>query len=215
MNYMFPRVATWLLSGLLLTGGTYLLISRSHAERARVIPAPVVDEPAGGETTEVAVLAGGCFWACRACSSTSAASPARCPAMPAANRARALRHVAAARPAMPRSVQVTFDPRRISYGRMLQIYFSVAHDPTQLDRQGPDRGTQYRSTIFPISPRQAEIAKAYIAQLGEAHAFDAPSSRRSSRTGRSIRPRRITRTTSRGTRPVRISPPTTCRSSRN
>ena len=71
------------------------------------------------------------------------------------------------------SVRITFDPRRISYGRILQIFFSVAHDPTELNRQGPDRGTQYRSTIFPADPGQAAIAKAYIAQLGAAHAFDA------------------------------------------
>ena len=71
------------------------------------------------------------------------------------------------------SVRVTFDPRQISYGRLLQIYFSVAHDPTQLNRQGPDTGTQYRSAIFPTSPEQAKIAKAYIAQLDAAHAFPA------------------------------------------
>jgi len=70
-------------------------------------------------------------------------------------------------------LRISFDPRRISYGRILQIYFSVAHDPTQLNRQGPDRGTQYRSAIFPANPQQTAIAKAYIAQLGEAHAFDA------------------------------------------
>ena len=63
------------------------------------------------------------------------------------------------------SVQITFDPRKISYGRILQIYFSVAHDPTQLNRQGPDTGTQYRSAIFPTSAEQARVAKAYIAQL--------------------------------------------------
>jgi peptide-methionine (S)-S-oxide reductase len=71
------------------------------------------------------------------------------------------------------SVQITFDPRQISYGRILQIYFSVAHDPTELNRQGPDEGTQYRSTIFPADAAQAKVAKAYIAQLNQAHAFDA------------------------------------------
>jgi peptide-methionine (S)-S-oxide reductase len=71
------------------------------------------------------------------------------------------------------SVRITFDPRRISYGRILQIYFSVAHDPTELNRQGPDIGTQYRSTIFPASAQQAAIARAYIAQLDKAHAFGA------------------------------------------
>ena len=71
------------------------------------------------------------------------------------------------------SVQVTFDPRQISYGRLLQIYFSVAHDPTELNRQGPDTGTQYRSAIFPMNAEQARVAKAYIAQLGQAHVFNA------------------------------------------
>ncbi len=69
------------------------------------------------------------------------------------------------------SVQVTYDPRQISYGRLLQIFFSVAHDPTELNRQGPDTGTQYRSAIFPVSAEQADVAKAYIAQLDQAHAF--------------------------------------------
>ena len=69
------------------------------------------------------------------------------------------------------SVQVTFDPKKISYGKILQIYFSVAHDPTQLNRQGPDRGTQYRSAIFPTNEKQAEVAKAYIAQLDQAKMF--------------------------------------------
>jgi peptide-methionine (S)-S-oxide reductase len=71
------------------------------------------------------------------------------------------------------SVRITFDPRKISYGRLLQIYFSVAHDPTQLNRQGPDVGTQYRSAIFPNNPEQARVAKAYIAQLNQARVYDA------------------------------------------
>ena len=71
------------------------------------------------------------------------------------------------------SVQVTYDPRRISYARILQIYFSVAHDPTQLNRQGPDTGTQYRSAVFPVNDAQARIAKAYIAQLGDAKVYGA------------------------------------------
>jgi peptide-methionine (S)-S-oxide reductase len=69
------------------------------------------------------------------------------------------------------SVQVTFDPRQISYGQLLRIFFSVAHDPTELNRQGPDSGTQYRSAIFPATAEQAEVAKAYIAQVDQAHAF--------------------------------------------
>jgi peptide-methionine (S)-S-oxide reductase len=68
-------------------------------------------------------------------------------------------------------VQVTFDPRVISYGRLLQVFFSVAHDPTQLNRQGPDVGPQYRSAIFPNSPGQSAVAKAYIQQLTQARVF--------------------------------------------
>ncbi len=70
------------------------------------------------------------------------------------------------------SVRITYDPRKISYDRLLQIYFSVAHDPTQLDRQGPDVGTQCRSAIFPPTADQARIAETYIAQLDQAKAFD-------------------------------------------
>jgi peptide-methionine (S)-S-oxide reductase len=72
------------------------------------------------------------------------------------------------------SVSITFDPRRISYGHLLQIYFSVAHDPTQLNRQGPDHGTQYRSAIFPVSTEQERVAKAYIVELDQAKTFASP-----------------------------------------
>jgi peptide-methionine (S)-S-oxide reductase len=72
------------------------------------------------------------------------------------------------------SVQITYDPRKITYARLLQVYFSVAHDPTELNRQGPDQGTQYRSAIFPTNDEQARVAKAYIAQLNSAHAFQGP-----------------------------------------
>ena len=70
-------------------------------------------------------------------------------------------------------VQITYDPSEVTYGRLLQIFFSVVHDPTQLNRQGPDIGTHYRSAIFPRSAEQAEVAKAYIAQLNQAGIFDA------------------------------------------
>jgi peptide-methionine (S)-S-oxide reductase len=72
------------------------------------------------------------------------------------------------------AVKVTFDPRRIDYGRLLQVYFSVAHDPTQLNHQGPDIGTQYRSAIFPMNTEQARVAEAYIAQLNRARVFPSP-----------------------------------------
>jgi peptide-methionine (S)-S-oxide reductase len=71
------------------------------------------------------------------------------------------------------SIKIVYDPKIITYGRLLQIYFSVAHDPTQLNRQGPDRGTQYRSAIFPQTDEQAKLAKEYISQLNRAHVYDA------------------------------------------
>ncbi|REN20254.1 peptide-methionine (S)-S-oxide reductase, partial [Mycobacterium tuberculosis] len=72
------------------------------------------------------------------------------------------------------SVRITYDPQQISYGKLLQIYFSVAHDPTELNRQGPDTGTQYRSTVFAENAEQARIANAYIAQLNQAKTFGKP-----------------------------------------
>jgi peptide-methionine (S)-S-oxide reductase len=72
------------------------------------------------------------------------------------------------------SVQVTYDPTKVSYGRLLQVFFSVAHNPTELNRQGPDSGTQYRSAIFPQNPTQEKVAQAYITQLSQAKAFSAP-----------------------------------------
>jgi len=72
------------------------------------------------------------------------------------------------------SVRVTFDPARVSYGRLLQIFFSVALDPTQVDGQGPDRGTQYRSELFVTTPQQEQVARAYLAQLQAAHVFSRP-----------------------------------------
>ena len=72
------------------------------------------------------------------------------------------------------SVQVTFDPAQVTYGQLLQVYFSVIHDPTQLDRQGPDSGPQYRSAVFPLNDTQRRVAQSYIAQLDKAHTFPAP-----------------------------------------
>ena len=94
------------------------------------------------------------------------------------------------------AVEVTFDPAQISYGEILQVFFSVAHDPTQLNRQGPDVGTQYRSTIFPRDAAQAKVAAAYIAQLDKAGVYrQRRSPPRSSPARPSTRPRTTTRTT--------------------
>ena len=124
--------------------------------------------------SEKATLAGGCFWGVQGVYQhlkgvSNAVSGYAGGEMKTAN----YRSVTSGTTGHAEAVRVTYDPRQISYGRILQIFFSVVHDPTQLNRQGPDVGTQYRSAIFPASFEQARIAKAYIAQLDEARAFHA------------------------------------------
>src|SRR3984893_11540958 len=149
-------------------------VSSLAAESARVIAPPAIDEPTAATTSEVAVLAGGCFWGVQGVFQhvegvTNAISGY-------AGGAKETAHyelVGSGRTGHAESVRITYDPRKISYGRLLQIYFSVAHNPTELNRQGPDTGTQYRSAIFPTNAEQARVANAYIAQLNQAHAFKA------------------------------------------
>jgi peptide-methionine (S)-S-oxide reductase len=141
------------------------------AAEARVVPAPVEDE-AGQATTEVAVVAGGCFWGVQGVFQHVDGVIKAVSGYAGGQKDTAeYETVSSGKTGHAESVQITFDPHRISYGRILQIYFSVAHDPTEINRQGPDTGTQYRSTIFPTSDEQAKVAKAYIAQLDEAHAY--------------------------------------------
>jgi peptide-methionine (S)-S-oxide reductase len=145
----------------------------SRGEKARAIPAPAMDEQAGPATSEVAVLAGGCFWGVQGVYQhvKGVASAVSGYAGGEKNTAQYER-VSTGRTGHAESVQVTFDPRSITYGRILQIYFSVVHDPTELNRQGPDVGPQYRSAIFPSSEGQASVARAYIAQLDQAKVFE-------------------------------------------
>jgi peptide-methionine (S)-S-oxide reductase len=159
---------------LLLGAGVALRCFPSAAEGARSIPAPALDE-LNSQTTSEVVLADGCFWGIQGLFQhvegvTSAVSGY---AGGAANTAH-YEMVGTNTTGHAESVRITFDPRRISYGRILQIYFSVAHDPTELNRQGPDVGTQYRSAIFSTNPEQTRIAEAYIAQLNQLRVFDAP-----------------------------------------
>ncbi len=170
-----PRfgLATLTIAGLMALAG--FATSSTTAEEARQIPPPAVDEPAGAAGPGVAVVAGGCFWGVQGVfqhvdgviSAVSgydggAAATAHYDMTSQGDTGHA------------ESVRITYDPSRISYGKILQIFFSVAHDPTELDRQGPDEGTQYRSAIFPLNGEQARIAKDYIAELDKAHAFGAP-----------------------------------------
>ena len=170
-GFVFPAL---LLAGLPAAAG--FAATRSTAEEARGHPA--ARGRRGGDrrqTSEVAVVAGGCFWGVQGVFQhvdgvTSAVSGY-------AGGEKATAHyemTSSGNTGHAESVQITFDPRKITYGRILQVYFSVAHDPTELNRQGPDEGTQYRSAIFPMNDEQARVAKAYIAQLDSAHAFGAP-----------------------------------------
>jgi peptide-methionine (S)-S-oxide reductase len=146
---------------------------QAGAEIATRIGPPLADIPHSADTrAERAVFAGGCFWGVQAVfQHTKGVISAVSGYAGGTVKNPSYRQVSSGRTGHAESVEVTFDPNQISYGRLLQIYFSVAHDPTQLNRQGPDEGTQYRSEIFATSEAQRNVAEAYIAELGKAHAF--------------------------------------------
>ena len=175
-----PRSRSWtfwrFLSVAALAAGALLAVhapwSGSSAEDASVIPAPTVDELSTSSTSEVAVLAGGCFWGVQGVFQ-HVEGVTRAVSGYAGGKADTAHYemVGTGATGHAKSVQITFDPSKISYGEILQIYFSVAHDPTQFNYQGPDMGPQYRSAIFPMNEEQARVARAYIAQLNEAHVY--------------------------------------------
>jgi peptide-methionine (S)-S-oxide reductase len=146
------------------------------AENSVVLPDPVIDAPLAAKSgKQTAVVAGGCFWgiqlvfqhvrgvkkATSGYSGGTAASPE-------------YEQVGTGRTGHAESVKVTFDPAQVTFGQLLKVFFSVAHDPTELNRQGPDVGTQYRSVIFYADGEQKRIAEAYIAQLEQANLFPRP-----------------------------------------
>jgi peptide-methionine (S)-S-oxide reductase len=163
-------------SALLLGLAGFILQAPARAsEAAVVIPAPAADTAAGSASTEKAVLAGGCFWGMQAVfehvkgvkrvvsgySGGSVDSPS-------------YEQVTTGTTGHAEAVEIVFDPKEVSYGKLLQVYFSVAHNPTQLNFQGPDYGTQYRSAIYFTSAEQEKVAKAYIDQLTAAKSFPDP-----------------------------------------
>jgi peptide-methionine (S)-S-oxide reductase len=159
----------------LLLAGVALRIAPSDAADAHVVPPPALDETAGAASTETAVLAGGCFWGVQGVFQHVDGVISAVSGYAGGDKKTAVYEtVSTGATGHAESVRITFDPHKISYGRLLQIYFSVAHDPTELNRQGPDTGTQYRSAIFPTDAEQARIAAAYIKQLDQAHAFPSP-----------------------------------------
>jgi peptide-methionine (S)-S-oxide reductase len=155
--------------------GLALSFGVAQADSApKLLPAPVMDVPAGGGP-QTAVFSGGCFWGIqgvfehvkgvtRAVSGYAGGTVAN----------PSYEQVSSGSTGHAESVRVTFDPAQVSYGTLLRIFFSVALDPTEKDRQGPDWGTQYRSDLFVNGADQERVAKAYIAQLDAAHAFSRP-----------------------------------------
>jgi peptide-methionine (S)-S-oxide reductase len=140
------------------------------------VPAPDVDEPAPASVASgTAVLAGGCFWGVQGVFQHVKGVTAAESGYAGGDRATATYGaVSSGSTGHAESVRITYDPAKVTYGRLLQIYFSVVTDPTQLDRQGPDVGSQYRSAIFAQNADQQRIAAAYIAQLSQANVFPAP-----------------------------------------
>ena len=140
------------------------------------IPAATLDMPrATAPASETAVLAGGCFWGMQGVFEHVRGVTRVVAGYSGGAKATAFYElVGTETTGHAESVQITFDPRVVSYGEILRVYFSVAHDPTELNRQGPDSGPSYRSEIFFASPMQEKIAHAYIAQLTGAHTFSAP-----------------------------------------
>jgi peptide-methionine (S)-S-oxide reductase len=166
----------WLSRGLVAAaaialGGT-LYSQTATAEEGIAIPPPSVDEKQSAAKLETAVFAGGCFWGVQGVfQHVDGVTDAVSGYTGGAKKDAIYEVVGSGETGHAESVKITFDPKKISYGHLLQIYFSVAHDPTELNRQGPDTGTQYRSTIFPVNAEQAAIAKAYIAELDKAKVF--------------------------------------------
>jgi peptide-methionine (S)-S-oxide reductase len=171
-----PKFAWFPLLAFAAAGGLVAAATLAvSAETAVMAPAPKAAAPAGAAASQTITLAGGCFWGVqgvfqhvngveRAVSGYAGGQIAH----------PSYEQVSTGTTGYAESVQVTFDPRRVGLGDILRIYFSVAHDPTQIDAQGPDEGTQYRSEIFAADPEQARFAKAYIAELDAAKVFAHP-----------------------------------------
>jgi peptide-methionine (S)-S-oxide reductase len=155
---------------------TVLLINSSGLAANRSFPEPALDIPAAADSkTETAVLAGGCFWGVEGVFERIKGVKKAVSGFAGGQKSTAhYEVVSTGRTGHAESVQVTFDPKQITFGQLLMVYFSVAHDPTELNRQGPDTGTQYRSAIFYTGEDQKKVAEAYLKQLNEAKVFSRP-----------------------------------------
>jgi peptide-methionine (S)-S-oxide reductase len=144
-------------------------------EKAVKLPAPAMDTPASAQADrDTAVFAGGCFWGVQAVFQHTQGVLNAMSGYAGGEKATASYSlIGTGRTGHAESVQITYDPKQISYGKLLQIYFSVVHDPTTLNRQGPDHGTQYRSAVFYQNATQKQVTERYIAQLDAAKVFPA------------------------------------------
>jgi len=154
--------------------GAFAVAPSRAAEDAVVIPPPAVDVPSA-DGLQTAVVAGGCFWGVQGVFQHTAGVSSAVSGYAGGSKSTATyEQVSTGSTGHAESVQIKYDPKKISYGKILQIFFSVVHDPTQLNRQGPDSGTQYRSAIFTTSDEQKKVAEAYIAQLNAAKVYSKP-----------------------------------------
>ena len=157
-----------------LAVAAFVAVPTRAAEDAVKIPPPAADAQAG-DGLQTAVLAGGCFWGVQGVFQHTAGVKSAVSGYAGGSQMTATyEQVSSGATGHAESVQVKYDPKQISYGKILQIFFSVVHDPTQLNRQGPDSGTQYRSAIFTTSDEQNKVAQAYIAQLNAAKVYGKP-----------------------------------------
>ncbi|MGA7482038.1 MAG: peptide-methionine (S)-S-oxide reductase MsrA [Bradyrhizobium sp.] len=170
----FSRLSTYAAAIGLLAITAIKIAPSLAAEDAAIIPPPAADvQSANGIQT--VVLAGGCFWGVQGVFQHTAGVVNAVSGYSGGSKTTAdYQMVSTGTTGHAESVEVKFDPKKISYGKILQIFFSVVHDPTQLNRQGPDSGTQYRSAIFTTSDEQKKVADAYIAQLNAAKVYRKP-----------------------------------------
>ncbi|MEZ2328908.1 peptide-methionine (S)-S-oxide reductase MsrA [Mesorhizobium sp. RCC_202] len=170
----FTRGALAVLGLAAVTAAALWQTPARSAEDAVVIPPPAMDEKAASGT-EKAIFAGGCFWGVQGVfQHVKGVSKAVSGYTGGSAENAVYEVVGTGRTGHAESVEITYDPSKVTYGQLLQVYFSVAHNPTQLNYQGPDSGTQYRSTVFAENDTQKKIAESYIAQLDKAKVFAKP-----------------------------------------
>ena len=174
MSRSFSRLSTCAAAIGALAIAAFAVAPSRAAEEAVMIPAPGIDVKSA-EGIQTAVIAGGCFWGVQGVFQHTAGVVNAVSGYSGGSKATAnYTMIGTGATGHAESVEIKYDPKKISYGKILQIFFSVVHDPTQLNRQGPDSGTQYRSAIFTTSDEQKKVAEAYIAELNAAKVYKKP-----------------------------------------